>query len=234
VEYRLLGRTGLLVSPMGRGRMMFGPWGNDDGPTRSASFTSRWTRASISSTRKALKGPPRRRRPGHEILHADGRRAQPQRGIAQVDHREVEDSWRRLGTDHLDLYQVHRPSPVIDVAETLGALPTSSARQGPLPRVVVVLRQPDRRGAVGVPRSSPRAVRQRAGVQSHSAAAVPPSRCTSMSTRRYCSSPKTADLGADASSPERFRLPCSRGSRPGRTIRPLALMMSFRQGTSRR
>jgi aryl-alcohol dehydrogenase-like predicted oxidoreductase len=34
----------------------------------------------------------------------------------------VEDSLRRLQTDHLDLYQVHRPDPAVDVEETLSAL----------------------------------------------------------------------------------------------------------------
>jgi aryl-alcohol dehydrogenase-like predicted oxidoreductase len=34
----------------------------------------------------------------------------------------VEDSLRRLQTDHLDLYQVHRPDPTVDVEETLSAL----------------------------------------------------------------------------------------------------------------
>src|SRR5512142_3059754 len=34
----------------------------------------------------------------------------------------VEDSLRRLGTDWIDLYQVHRPEPGVDVEETLGAL----------------------------------------------------------------------------------------------------------------
>src|SRR5919206_1983315 len=37
--------------------------------------------------------------------------------------REVESSLRRLGTDHIDLYQIHRPSFDTDVEETLGALP---------------------------------------------------------------------------------------------------------------
>ena len=43
--------------------------------------------------------------------------------------RAIEDSLRRLGTDYIDLYQVHRPSPLMDVEETLGAL-TDLVRQG--------------------------------------------------------------------------------------------------------
>ncbi|WP_433076695.1 aldo/keto reductase [Dactylosporangium sp. CA-052675] len=36
--------------------------------------------------------------------------------------RAAEDSLRRLGTDHIDLYQAHRPDPHTDIDETLGAL----------------------------------------------------------------------------------------------------------------
>src|SRR4051794_27875944 len=43
--------------------------------------------------------------------------------------RAVEDSLRRLGTDWIDLYQVHRPEPGVDVEETLGAL-TDLVREG--------------------------------------------------------------------------------------------------------
>ncbi len=37
-------------------------------------------------------------------------------------HRALEDSLRRLGTDHVDLYQLHAPDPDTPMAETLGAL----------------------------------------------------------------------------------------------------------------
>jgi aryl-alcohol dehydrogenase-like predicted oxidoreductase len=43
-------------------------------------------------------------------------------GSARWVHQAVEDSLRRLGTDHIDLYQMHRPDPYTDIDETLGAL----------------------------------------------------------------------------------------------------------------
>jgi aryl-alcohol dehydrogenase-like predicted oxidoreductase len=43
--------------------------------------------------------------------------------------RAVEDSLRRLDTDHIDLYQMHRPDPDTDIDETLAAL-TELVRAG--------------------------------------------------------------------------------------------------------
>jgi aryl-alcohol dehydrogenase-like predicted oxidoreductase len=43
--------------------------------------------------------------------------------------RALEDSLRRLGTDYIDLYQIHRPAPDTDIEETLSVL-TDFMRQG--------------------------------------------------------------------------------------------------------
>ena len=53
---------------------------------------------------------------GHEI-DAERRGARP-----EYVRRAAEDSLRRLGTDRIDLYQLHRPDPGVPVADTLGAL----------------------------------------------------------------------------------------------------------------
>src|SRR5215210_4877461 len=53
-----------------------------------------------------------------------GSRIDEQRRGARPEyvHRAVDDSLRRLGTDRIDLYQLHTPDPDVSIGETLGAL----------------------------------------------------------------------------------------------------------------
>jgi aryl-alcohol dehydrogenase-like predicted oxidoreductase len=53
-----------------------------------------------------------------------GMRVDAERQGARPDYvrRAAEDSLRRLGTDRIDLYQLHQPDPTVPIAETLGAL----------------------------------------------------------------------------------------------------------------
>ncbi|MCW3492699.1 aldo/keto reductase [Microbacterium sp. SSM24] len=137
MEYRPLGRTGVKVSPLCVGTMMFGPWGNQD-EADSIRITHAALDAGINVvdtadvysagvseeiTGKALKG----RR--DEVVLAtkffmpmDPDDPNQRGGSRRWIIRAVEDSLRRLDTDYIDLYQVHRPSPDTDVEETLGAL----------------------------------------------------------------------------------------------------------------
>ncbi|QHC58913.1 aldo/keto reductase [Rathayibacter sp. VKM Ac-2760] len=143
MEYRPLGRTGVSVSPLALGTMMFGPWGNDD---RADSI--RVIHAALDAginfvdTADVYSGGVSEEIVGEAL---QGRRDDvvlatkffmpmgdgPNRsgGSRKYIMRAVEDSLRRLGTDYIDVYQMHRPSPTTDVEETLGAL-TDLVRQG--------------------------------------------------------------------------------------------------------
>ena len=73
--------------------------------------------------RQGARGPPRRRRTRHQGPLPDGRRSRTEAATRGAGSSAgVEDSLRRLGTDWIDLYQVHRPDPDTDIEETLGAL----------------------------------------------------------------------------------------------------------------
>jgi len=144
MDYRPLGRTGVQVSPLCLGAMMFGPWGNND----HADATRIIHRAIDSGINfldtadvysggaseeivgKALEGKRDDVFLATKFFMPMNEDDPNQRGGSRRwIMRAVEDSLRRLNTDYIDLYQVHRPSPDTDVEETLGAL-TDLVRQG--------------------------------------------------------------------------------------------------------
>ncbi|HVC26004.1 MAG TPA: aldo/keto reductase [Acidimicrobiales bacterium] len=143
MRYRTLGSTGIQVSTYCLGAMMFGQWGN-----RDVDECVRMVHAALDAginfvdtadvysngeseeiVGRALAG----RRDDvvlaskvHGAMGDDpNHRGNSRRWII----REVEASLRRLRTDHLDLYQIHRPDPTTDLEETLSAL-TDLVRQG--------------------------------------------------------------------------------------------------------
>lgn len=136
MEYRTLGRTGMQVSPLCLGTMMFGAWGAS-GPDACARIVRRAMDAGINFIDTAdmyaygeseeLLG---RALVGHrdEVILATkfGNPMSPAPnhagGSRRWIRRSVEDSLRRLQTDWIDLYQVHRPDHLTDIDETLGAL----------------------------------------------------------------------------------------------------------------
>jgi aryl-alcohol dehydrogenase-like predicted oxidoreductase len=143
MEYRPLGRTGVQVSKLCLGTMMFGAWGNTDHDD-SIRIIHRALDAGINFVDtadvysageseeivgKALKG-----RRDDVVLATKfwgpmgedpNRRGVSRRWIMT----EVEHSLQRLGTDYIDLYQMHRPDSDTDIEETLGAL-TDLVQQG--------------------------------------------------------------------------------------------------------
>lgn len=144
MEYRLLGRTGVKVSPLCLGAMMFGAWGNTDHEDSiriihkaldsginfidTADVYSRGESEVIVG--KALAGGKRDKvvlaTKFHGVMGDDpNQQGDSRRWIFQ----EVEASLKRLNTDWIDLYQMHRPSAEADVEETLGAL-TDLVHQG--------------------------------------------------------------------------------------------------------
>src|SRR6202047_4114852 len=137
MHHRTLGRTGVKVSPLCLGAMMFGNWGNPD-HDESVRIIHRALDAGINFidtadvysrgeseeiVAKALAGGRR----DHVVLATKvhgvmGDDPNEQGNSRRWIIREVEDSLRRLNTDWIDLYQIHRPEPDTDIDETLGAL----------------------------------------------------------------------------------------------------------------
>lgn len=143
-EYRNFGRTGVKVSPLCLGTMMFGARGNTDHDDSiriihhaldsGINFvdTADGYSAGESETivGKALAGGRRDNVVLATKFHGSlGSDPNEQGNSRRWIIREVENSLRRLGTDWIDLYQVHRPEPDTDFDETLGAL-SDLVRQG--------------------------------------------------------------------------------------------------------
>jgi aryl-alcohol dehydrogenase (NADP+) len=143
VKYRTLGRTGIKVTPYCLGAMMFGAMGNPDEDecvrmihraldaginfVDTADAYSRGGSEEIVG--RALKG---RREDvvlatkAHLPMSDDpNHRGNSRRWLV----RALDDSLRRLQTDHVDLFQIHRPDPDTDIEETLSAL-TDLVRAG--------------------------------------------------------------------------------------------------------
>jgi aryl-alcohol dehydrogenase-like predicted oxidoreductase len=137
MEMRVLGSTGVRVSPLCLGAMMFGAWGNPD-HDESALIIRKALDAGINfiDTADVYSGGESEEIVGKAL--ASGRRdsvvlatkaharmgddVNTQGNSRRWLIRECENSLRRLGTDYIDLYQIHRPDPRADIDETLGAL----------------------------------------------------------------------------------------------------------------
>jgi aryl-alcohol dehydrogenase-like predicted oxidoreductase len=144
MEMRTLSRTGVKVSELCLGAMMFGPWGEPD-HDESVRIIHKAFDSGINfiDTADMYSSGESETIVGKAL--ADGRRdkivlATKFHGAMSFDPNEqgnsrrwiiteVENSLRRLDTDYIDLYQVHRPSPETDIDETLSAL-TDCVRAG--------------------------------------------------------------------------------------------------------
>ena len=135
MEYRQLGTSGIEVSALALGTMMFGKWGNPDESACKqmvdaalAAGVTLFDTADIYDfgvseeiLGRALAG---RRdsivlatKVGNAMSDDPLQRGLSRRWILQ----SCDASLRRLGTDHIDLYQMHRPDPDIPIDETLQA-----------------------------------------------------------------------------------------------------------------
>ena len=77
---------------------------------------------------QGARGPARRRRARHQVPRPMGKDRNMAGGSRRWIMRECEDSLRRLGTDHIDLYQIHRPDPTSTSTRRSARCPTSCTR----------------------------------------------------------------------------------------------------------
>jgi aryl-alcohol dehydrogenase-like predicted oxidoreductase len=146
MEYRPLGGSGLMVSAVGIGCNAFGRRVDQDG-LDDLLRAARETGVTLLDTADIYGGHPgqseemlgealRGQRDEFVVATKFGMDMQGANGedfgaraSRRYVRRAVEASLRRLQTDHIDLYQLHRPDPLTPVAETLEAL-TDLVREG--------------------------------------------------------------------------------------------------------
>jgi aryl-alcohol dehydrogenase-like predicted oxidoreductase len=137
MQMRVLGSTGVRVSPLCLGAMMFGAWGNTDHDESVRiihkaldSGINFVDTADVYSAGESEEIVGKALAAGHrdnvvlatKAHGAMGEDVNESGNSRRWIIRECENSLRRLGTDHIDLYQIHRPDPSADIDETLGAL----------------------------------------------------------------------------------------------------------------
>jgi aryl-alcohol dehydrogenase-like predicted oxidoreductase len=134
MNYRLLGRTGVRVSPLGLGAMNLGGPTPDEESVRIVHTaldrgvnlfdTANMYNAGRSEevVGRALAGRRHRVVLATKFHYRMGDGPNDQGNSRLHILKACEDSLRRLGTDYIDLYQVHRPEADVPVEETLGAL----------------------------------------------------------------------------------------------------------------
>ena len=143
MRYQNLGSTGVKVSPLCLGTMMFGAWGNTDhedciriiqrAMDAGINFIDTANMYADGETEeivgKALKGRRQDAVLATKVFFPMGE-GPNQRGLSRKAIQEqVEASLRRLQTDVIDLYQIHRQDPSVPWEETLGTL-DDLVRQG--------------------------------------------------------------------------------------------------------
>lgn len=136
MEYRQLGRTGIKVSSMCLGCMMFG---GKTTPADSADIIDRALDAginfldtanvySIGKSEEATGAALKRNGKRDRVILATkvhGKMGEDINAMGNTRRHIIEQceaSLRRLQTDYIDLYQIHRPDPHIPIDETLRAL----------------------------------------------------------------------------------------------------------------
>jgi hypothetical protein len=143
MKYRTLGRTGIKVSPYCLGAMMFGGIANSDHDECiriihkaldfGINFVDTADRYSNGESEeivgKALKDRRQNIVLATKVNGAMGEDPNQQGNSRRWITQAVEASLRRLRTDHIDLYQIHRPSPDTDIEETFSVL-TDLIREG--------------------------------------------------------------------------------------------------------